>query len=44
MGALVDDFGIDAANSHDTLADAMACAGVFFALLDLPVSAGRSGR
>ena len=34
LGALVETLGIEAENSHDALDDAMACAGVFFKLLE----------
>lgn len=34
LGNLLEPLGVDAANSHDALEDVMACAGVFFKLLD----------
>ena len=34
LGSLVGLLGVEAENSHDVLDDALACAGVFFALLD----------
>ena len=33
LASLIDTLGIDGVNSHDALDDALACAGVFFALL-----------
>ena len=36
LGALIDALGIDATNSHDALDDTLACAGVFFKLLENP--------
>ena len=33
LGSLIEEFGIDGVNNHDALDDALACAGVFFALV-----------
>ncbi len=35
LGNLIDALGIEGVNSHDALDDTLACAGVFFALLNL---------
>ena len=35
LANLIDVLGIDGSNSHDALDDALACAGVFFALLNM---------
>lgn len=34
LSSLISELGIDGVNSHDALDDALACAGVFFTLLD----------
>ena len=34
LGSLLEPLGIDGVNSHDALDDTLACAGVFFKLLE----------
>ena len=35
LANLIEEFGIDGSNSHDALDDTLACAGLFFKLMDL---------